>query len=427
MDALATGVETGVELVAQPARSGRNLTLALLGYYLAVVAVITIVPFHFVVPERLAWARVATLPDFLANVLMFVPFGFLYRASRPRLHAGEVWRAVGMGALASAVVECIQLFEPARYPTPMDILANAAGAALGAMLCQTALRRVHAPAALIGRLSLQLPLMGLVYLIVPLLWVGSLSVGGSALRLAMLALPVLFGATLVGFVQRFHFGPAGAATAPWMAGAAAAGVLLGAFPALPLAPLAVLGLAGAAGAVVLLHAFRSPGVERRFELPALRSALPFYGTYLVACALAPALEGDPLGTLGGGVTLRTVEILRLLHAAAAFTLLGYALAELRGRLELPYRKAAGRIAGWALAVALATRLAGNATLGDASWRTPEEDALWVALTLGGALYGGWLYHLQRAHVRQLLTPGSGQATGSAPPARGSLLPGIPSH
>jgi hypothetical protein len=61
----------------RPAAEGRRLTRALLGYYLGVIAVVTLVPFQFVVPERLAWVTVVDVPDFLANILMFVPFGFL--------------------------------------------------------------------------------------------------------------------------------------------------------------------------------------------------------------------------------------------------------------------------------------------------------------------------------------------------------------
>ena len=67
---------------AVPAES-RRLTRAVLGYYLGVIGVVTLVPFQFVVPQQLAWVRVVNVPDFLANILMFVPFGFLYRLSRP--------------------------------------------------------------------------------------------------------------------------------------------------------------------------------------------------------------------------------------------------------------------------------------------------------------------------------------------------------
>jgi glycopeptide antibiotics resistance protein len=401
--------------VLVPAES-RRLTRAVLGYYLGVIGVVTLVPFHFIVPERLTWFTVVNVQDFLANILMFVPFGFLYRLSRPTGRR-EVLRTLALGILASAAIECTQLFLPERYPTFEDILANGTGALVGAVLCTLAQRRLIAP-ALVGRLSLELPLMGLVYLLVPLLWVGSLSVGDNALRLWMLVLPVVFGGTLLGFIQRHHFGPAQAVTGKGMAAAAAAGVLLGTFPALLVAPWAVLALGGVAAAVVLRHAALPAGAERRFELPALRTALPFYATYLLACALAPLTEpggalgvGDP-AAVGG--RLSNIEILRLLNAAAAFTLLGYMLAELRGRLEAPFGDTARRVFVLAAPAAGITRLVGDVALGlRADDWAPGATALWLTLTVGGALYGAWLYHLQRAQVLALVAPGGATAEAEA--------------
>jgi hypothetical protein len=298
------------------------------------------------------------------------------------------------------------MFEPERYPSVLDILANASGAGLGGLLCVLASRRVQA-STLVGRLSLELPLMGLVYLLVPLLWVGSLSIGDNTLRLGMLALPVVFGATLLGFMQRHHFGPAGAVSGSAMALVAAGGVLLGAFPALLRAPAAVLALSALAAAVVLRHATRPPGTDRRFETPALRTALPFLALYLAAGAFAPLTEaGSVLGfSLPGddNGAIRTVEILRLLHASAAFTLLGYTIAELRGRLELPFTATVRRVLLYSVPAALGTRVIGDFVLGphDGAW-APGFRTLWVFLSLGGALFGAWLYHLQRNHVRSIL-------------------------
>ena len=52
---------------------------------------------------------------------------------------------VGVGglfvALASGAIECTQLFEPERYPTFEDIVANGLGALAGAVLCTLAARR----------------------------------------------------------------------------------------------------------------------------------------------------------------------------------------------------------------------------------------------------------------------------------------------
>jgi hypothetical protein len=92
-------------------------------------------------------------------------------------------------------------------------------------------------------------------------------------------------------------------------------------------------------------------------------------------------------------------VLRIVEMVAAFTLLGYMLAEFRGRLEARFWDGAPHIAMWSGSVALVAEvLEGFRMDGGAS-------ALgWVVL-VGASLYGSWIYHLQRAHVRRLLGRG----------------------
>ena len=74
-----------------------------------------------------------------ANVAMFVPFGALaltaYRWMR-------VWSATIAGLATSGIIEGVQLFLPTRYATVSDLIANTAGALLGALLV-AALRRTR--------------------------------------------------------------------------------------------------------------------------------------------------------------------------------------------------------------------------------------------------------------------------------------------
>jgi len=71
--------------------------------------------------------------DFLLNVALFVPLGFL-PALRRRWPALAVW-----GALAglSATIELTQLLLPGRYSSLADVVANAAGAGLGVLLARS--------------------------------------------------------------------------------------------------------------------------------------------------------------------------------------------------------------------------------------------------------------------------------------------------
>ncbi len=74
-----------------------------------------------------------------ANVAMFVPFGVLaltaYRWMR-------VWSATLAGLATSGIIEGVQLFLPTRFATVSDLIANTAGALLGALLV-AAVRRTR--------------------------------------------------------------------------------------------------------------------------------------------------------------------------------------------------------------------------------------------------------------------------------------------
>ena len=73
---------------------------------------------------------VATL-EVTANVLMFVPLGLLLASSR---RMARPWLAVAAGLTFSAAIETTQILLPGRFPTVQDVVANTAGAAIGAAL-----------------------------------------------------------------------------------------------------------------------------------------------------------------------------------------------------------------------------------------------------------------------------------------------------
>ena len=82
------------------------------------------------------WDRVHPIPftdpadrprDCLANILLFVPFGYSYG------RRGSVWRAVAIAAAVSVTAEATQLFSTTRFPSATDITAALTGSALGAV------------------------------------------------------------------------------------------------------------------------------------------------------------------------------------------------------------------------------------------------------------------------------------------------------
>jgi VanZ family protein len=120
------------------AHTGARLGRAVLAYVAAVVLVITLEPFAFrrpVAVELTWWAADGPWRgwfDVLANVALFLPLGFLAALTRSAGDRGargaaRARVAFAGGALLSAAVECVQVLEPGRYPSPTDVLTNAPG------------------------------------------------------------------------------------------------------------------------------------------------------------------------------------------------------------------------------------------------------------------------------------------------------------
>jgi glycopeptide antibiotics resistance protein len=65
--------------------------------------------------------------DVIANILLFLPFGYSYG------RRGAVWQAVAIAAGVSITAEASQLFSTTRFPSATDVTAALIGAALGAV------------------------------------------------------------------------------------------------------------------------------------------------------------------------------------------------------------------------------------------------------------------------------------------------------
>ncbi len=97
---------------------------------LGLVLIATLAPFQLALPTRLALDLELRVGDVLLNACMLAPLGFLLRL---RFRVGA-WTALLIGALLSTGFESAQLFVPARCPSPIDVLTNALGCALGQRL-----------------------------------------------------------------------------------------------------------------------------------------------------------------------------------------------------------------------------------------------------------------------------------------------------
>jgi len=76
--------------------------------------------------------------EFLANVVMFVPFGVLVwlAFARPRW-----WVVVLLGLATTVTIELVQSTMPSRYSTVSDVVANTLGAAAGVLLVRSVAAR----------------------------------------------------------------------------------------------------------------------------------------------------------------------------------------------------------------------------------------------------------------------------------------------
>jgi glycopeptide antibiotics resistance protein len=71
------------------------------------------------------------LLDFLANVLLFTPFGYLQRRAGLNLLRREMLSTVVAALALSLGVEFAQLYMHNRTPSTADVLSNVMGAMLG--------------------------------------------------------------------------------------------------------------------------------------------------------------------------------------------------------------------------------------------------------------------------------------------------------
>jgi VanZ family protein len=377
--------------------TGARLATALLGYITLVIVLVTLNPFHFALPEHPRISVYVKPGDVVANVLLFLPVGFLYRLTRGRRRG-----ALLLGAAISASVEAAQLFVPVRVTSAVDIVMNTLGAGAGAALYDLLAARVALTPRLVGRLALEIPLMGLVYLLVPLLWTNTLTLEGAPDRWMLTALVGASGALVIGDIYRQWRGPAGPRAAGRVCLAAGGWFLVGAGPSILPRTLLVLALAAVVAALAAALAalpWRSP--DRRFERTTLSRFLPLFALYLALSALWPPLRPlvpwhGALGLAGQLQSKSVTAILPLIEYLAAFTALGYLAAEWRGRSEIALARDLPRLLLLAAASALALEFCAGFQAG------PGASLGRAALVIGGALLGGTIYHLQRDHVRSLL-------------------------
>lgn len=398
-----------------------QLGRAILGYTAVMTAVITLAPFRFASAPVHGLSGVWTLSDIVLNIVMFVPLGFLYELTRPpasREERDASWlRAFVLGATLSATIEIAQLFEAERFTSLFDIVTNATGALVGSVLHGTVVRRVRAASA-VRSLALELPLMGLLYLLVPLLWLAGFAGGDDPRRWLVLPIAGVAGGVLgtvhAAYVVPSQLAPAGQRSVWWLIGATVAWYLVAILPSgvrdadvLAAGATLTVGVSVLRSIATSRHRERAPSSAegRRFELPTLRLLLPLFAAYLALSSLWPLDAAEPVWYGGIALLPPTVDasetnVLIALEHIAAFTLVGYIIAEFHGRAMSEYREMLPRVLVWSGGISLLL----EATRG---WHPAYgASGMMLLLTCAAGVFGGWLYHLQRDHVRALVAAGA---------------------
>ena len=84
-----------------------------------------------------------TVLEVAGNVVLLVPFGVLAMSAFSWM---RVWSTAAAGLATSAIIEGVQLCLPTRFSTVSDLVANTAGALLGALAVALWRARVSAAA-----------------------------------------------------------------------------------------------------------------------------------------------------------------------------------------------------------------------------------------------------------------------------------------
>jgi VanZ family protein len=376
-----------------------RLAVALLGYFVLVTLVITLTPFDFARrPVRLSWIMAPS--DIVANIVLFLPIGFLLRSLGFR-STQHVWQAVLCAAAFSTLLETAQIFIAGRFGSPIDLATNTAGAYLGVRLRDHVERWSVWRPQVVGRIGLDVPLVGLLYLLVPQLWLSGVGLVDDARRSATMLLLGCAGSIVLVALHRHKWHGGARLAAKMVPPLALAWFAIGALPSLAGSPeiFAPLALGVLAMTVWLLR----PSVEvqeRRFEADTLGRFMPVFMLYLVVSALWPPLRAMVPwhGAIGFANRLNdagVIDVLLLLEQVGGFTLLGYAAAEWRGRRELTLAADLPRVTTIAAAVAVGLELAQGVLAG------PGASLVRPLLATSGAMYGAAVYHLARTHVRVL--------------------------
>jgi len=391
-----------------------SIGIPLAAYLTLIIVLATLAPF------KLGWeprffnpfdskqlTSILILRDIVGNILVFIPIGFIFRLclDRNRRSLSSIYWA----ALLSISIELLQMFFPPRVTSVVDVVTNILGAVIGRFLFDGVdwLLRWRG----IQGLTLELPLAGVFYLLVPVFGLNSRLTQLEPDRIWLALCLGIVGGIVLATIAHHRLVP----SRPWtwlhVLIFVALWFIVSMSPAFFYSPrpsivrcVFVLGMT--LGVVYLAQKIRGPsyGQSRRFEEKCLRRVLPVYLLYLLGSALSPWQRltlpwhwrrwFDHLSWKYEAVPLDGVFL--LVEAGTSFTLLGFMIAGLRGRIrETRLRMFVAVICYTGLVVVTLEVLRGFHPFHFASVARG-------GLTLGAAILGAYLYRMHQRTVWRIL-------------------------
>ncbi|GAB4364314.1 MAG: hypothetical protein Kow0042_02840 [Calditrichia bacterium] len=377
-----------------------SISSALLGYMVAVILIMTLAPFRFEIAHAFQITGYTDLSDIFNNIFLFLPFGFLFHV-KMRNRRDHIYRRVILsGLLLSLLIEFCQLFLSGRYASPVDVLTNACGAGLGAWLFAVLRNKLKERST--GLLSFDLPLIHLIYLLIPMLWMNALVTDDRFRQLLLMILLAVMGGMIFTATYKNWLAIRSATQPRGMALVASLWFLFSSFPLVFKSPRLVLAVAGLLGLGVFFRCCfpgRLSG-DRRFEVSTLKRLLPIFTFYLFLMIFWPPAFPEfhlqvsfGLNELADDPTIPSIFF--LLEYISALTLLGYMVAELAGRW--PNENMAG--VGWIYF--FITSISAELEFLRALHPMKAFSFLHFFMGIAGGMFGIMIYHLQMKEVLKI--------------------------
>jgi len=314
------------------------LGTALFAYMLIIILILTLAPFQYHMPDRLALFWFWDIKEVLQNISLFIPFGFLVHSIISKKQKFYLLKVFLFGVLVSTFIEFNQFFIYRRMTSFIDIAANASGAFFGALLYVSFKNRL---AKASGKIILELPLMNLLFLLIPLLWLSSLAIGKEVQRILLIFPLGIMGAILISEIylnriySKTYFNRSVFVLffVGWF--------FVGTLPALLEFPKSILLFAIVIGLFVIIRfLFKKQKIasEKRFELKSVKMIAPVYFIYLIA------LNRWPLKSFEINYSFVFVQselfsnsdldfIIRTIQLFSSFTIVGYILYQYLNRTQ----------------------------------------------------------------------------------------------